>query len=385
MRILLIGEYSRLHNSLKEGLQALGHQVTLLGDGDAFKNYPVDLPVTPRFLNSPNPLLSAFRKTGVKLFKTDPVQWEYAYRFFRLKEKLKDFDIVQLINENALKTTPYLEKKAVRFLRKHNKKLFLLSCGEDHHSVSYMLKHPEAVTVLTPFYQDKTLKKHFHYTLKYASRPYRSLSRFLYKNIDGIIASGLDYHLPLVQLEKYKGLIPNPVNIDAIPFQPVPVTDTIRIFHGINTWSCHKKGNRYFEAALRIILEKYPGRVAVKTVQSVPYKTYIKSHNNAHIVLDQVYGYDQGYNALEAMAKGKVVFTGADEIFMEHYKLKEPVAVNALPDVDALVKQLSFFIENPQEITAMGKRARAFIEAHHHYIKIAGKYLDTWNASLPAN
>ena len=42
MRILLIGEYSRLHNSLKEGLLHLGHDVTLVGDGDDFKNYPVD-------------------------------------------------------------------------------------------------------------------------------------------------------------------------------------------------------------------------------------------------------------------------------------------------------------------------------------------------------
>jgi hypothetical protein len=31
--------------------------------------------------------------------------------------------------------------------------------------------------------------------------------------------------------------------------------------------------------------------------------TYINSYNKAHILLDQVYAYDQGYNALEAMAK----------------------------------------------------------------------------------
>ena len=42
MRILLLGEYSRLHNTLKEGLIALGHQVILVGSGDGFKNYPVD-------------------------------------------------------------------------------------------------------------------------------------------------------------------------------------------------------------------------------------------------------------------------------------------------------------------------------------------------------
>ena len=37
MKILLVGEYSRLHNSLKEGLEKLGHDVTLVGKQDGFK------------------------------------------------------------------------------------------------------------------------------------------------------------------------------------------------------------------------------------------------------------------------------------------------------------------------------------------------------------
>ena len=42
MKILLLGEYSGLFNSLKEGLVELGHNVTLISDGDGFKNYPSD-------------------------------------------------------------------------------------------------------------------------------------------------------------------------------------------------------------------------------------------------------------------------------------------------------------------------------------------------------
>ena len=43
MKILLIGEYSNLHNSLKKGLLNLGHEVILLGSGDGFKKYQVDI------------------------------------------------------------------------------------------------------------------------------------------------------------------------------------------------------------------------------------------------------------------------------------------------------------------------------------------------------
>ncbi|GAK96246.1 hypothetical protein JCM19294_1759 [Nonlabens tegetincola] len=43
MRILLIGEYSGYHNALKHGLQSLGHEVVIAGDGDGFKKFPVDI------------------------------------------------------------------------------------------------------------------------------------------------------------------------------------------------------------------------------------------------------------------------------------------------------------------------------------------------------
>ena len=45
MKILLIGEYSNLHNSLKQGLQKNGFEVTLLSTGDGFKNFDSDIPI----------------------------------------------------------------------------------------------------------------------------------------------------------------------------------------------------------------------------------------------------------------------------------------------------------------------------------------------------
>jgi len=48
MNILLLGEYSRLHNSLKEGLQDLGHNVVLVSTGDSFKAFPSDIDVSSK-------------------------------------------------------------------------------------------------------------------------------------------------------------------------------------------------------------------------------------------------------------------------------------------------------------------------------------------------
>ena len=49
MKILLVGEFSRLHNSLKEGLQKLNHEVFLYGFNDGFKDFPIDLKLEKKF------------------------------------------------------------------------------------------------------------------------------------------------------------------------------------------------------------------------------------------------------------------------------------------------------------------------------------------------
>ena len=98
-------------------------------------------------------------------------------------------------------------------------------------------------------------------------------------------------------------------------------------------------------------------------------------------MLDQVLAYDQGYNALEAMSKGKVVFTGAEKEFYEFYNLNKKVAVNALPDAQKIADALEELILNPNQIIAIGKNAREFIEKEHHYINSAQKFLDKWRSN----
>ena len=48
MRILLLGEYSNVHATLAKGLKALGHDVTVLSNGDFWKDYPRDINLSRR-------------------------------------------------------------------------------------------------------------------------------------------------------------------------------------------------------------------------------------------------------------------------------------------------------------------------------------------------
>ena len=379
MRILLIGEYSRLHNSLKEGLLQLGHEVTLIGTGDGFKNYPVDVKITSNFLT--HPTLKFIAKVFDRFFKFNLVELEYYLKSKRILNQLGTYDVIQLINEQSFKAKPKHEIKLIQKLQTLSSNLYLLSCGTDYVSVKYANDNKFEYSILTPLKENDTLIKTYRYILKYISPAYTNLHHQVYKCIKGVIASDMDYHLPLKQHPKYLGLIPNPINTDVLPYTPITISDKICIFHGVNRTNYIKKGNRFFDEALAIIQKKYSKRVEIIRVENIPYKDYITLYNKAHILLDQVYAYDQGYNALEAMAKGKVVFTGAEQEWLDYYHLKEnTVAINALPNTSDIVKQLEWLVLNPEQIIEISKNARAFIKKEHHYVTVAQQYLNVWTS-----
>lgn len=378
MKILLLGEYSRLHNSLKEGLVALGHEVTIVGTGDSFKNFPVDLSFAPT-LTTKNRLFIFIKKIVFKLTNFNLEETEKGIRFYLLLPKLKGYDVVQLINSNALETHPTWTLYLLKKLFNQNKKGSLLVCGDETPVIDAYLNEKLSYSILTPLLQKKVNRDYFSYSLKYTTLKYRKLYEFVTQKVSTVISSDFDYKLPLDRSGVINTFIPNPINCNNIAYLEPIIEDKIIIFLGINSKNALRKGIPFFEKALQIIQQKYPSKVEIIISENIPYQEYIQLYNRAHIVLDMVYAYDQGYNALEAMAKGKVVFTGAEKEFKEHYQLTERVCINALPDVDAIVNDLSFLIETPEEIVAMSKRARTFIEKEHHYVTIAQKYIDVWS------
>ena len=153
----------------------------------------------------------------------------------------------------------------------------------------------------------------------------------------------------------------------------------IVILHAINSKNKLKKGNKFFKKSLSIIEAKYSNKVEIIRTTDLAYSEHIKNVKSCDILLDQVYAYDKGYNALEAMAMGKVVLTGAEKEWREHYNIVEDyVVINAMPDVSYLVEKLSWLIENPEKIEMISKNAREFILKYHDYNVITKKYLKAW-------
>lgn len=379
MKILLLGEYSRLHNSLKEGLLMLGHEVTIVGCGDKFKKFPIDYSIYARICND-NKIANFIFKSIRKVLGLDLEKIEKAIRFYLLLNKFSDFHHVQLINSDALETCPILSRFLYKKLFQKIKNRSLLICGDETPIVDYWFQNELKYSVLTPYFGDNSLKKQFQFPLKYRKENYRKTFHWLKENSQKLITSDLDYEIPMQKMGFSTTFIPNPINTDVITFQSLENTTKIVIFLGINRLSYIKKGIVYFEKALEIIQEKYADKVEIIVTENLPYNEYILAYNKAHIVLDQVFAYDQGYNALEAMAKGKIVFTGAESKFLKQYQLQEDeVCINALPNENEIAAKLSFLIEHPEKIIEISKNARNFIEKEHNYKVIAEKYLGCWD------
>ncbi|MGB3605771.1 MAG: glycosyltransferase [Psychroserpens sp.] len=376
MNILLVGEYNRSHKSLKEGLIYLGHHATVVGLSDGFKKVDVDLKIEHHYNKGLYKKLKVFI---FKLFKIDLHSVSVKKQIKGLESKLSNFDVVQFVNESCFLCQPKTERAIFDLLTTWNDKSFLLSCGTDFASVRYALDKKFRYSILTPYFENRVPKSSFSLGLKYVEPGFKQLHEHLFENVRGVISSDLDYTIPLENYPKHLGLIPHLVNTDVIAFEPLNLDEKIIIFHGINRTNYYKKGNDIFEKALDIIALKYSKKIDVITVEDVPYTTYINAFDTAHILLDQVYAYDQGYNALEAMAKGKVVFTGAEQEWLDYYNLEEDtVAINALPNAEAIAKKLEWLILNPEQLMVISKNARAFIEREHDYIKNSQQFLDVW-------
>jgi len=380
MRILLIGDYSGLHSALKKGLMQhpTVEEVLLLSDGDKFKDLDVDQSLRPIWVETV--VGTFFRKAIHKIFRWDIAEIEKGWRAQSKLKNCCDFDVVQLINDRPIQTLPFWEKRILQRLFKQNKCVFLLSCGIDVFGLDYLSKHPEETSLLQPLWADPNLQANYAYVHLYQKKGVIQTQQFIVEHCQGIIASDFDYVNPNKEHSKYLGLIPHPVCIEA-PMPNREINGPVSIFLGINPGNYYQKGIPYFEKALEEIQRKYGNQVQITIAKQLSYKEYQKYKAKAHIVLDQLFSKDQGYNALESMAMGQVVFTGADADFLKYYNLKEDqVCIQARPDLDDLVEKLSQLIENKESIQTIGKQAAQFVTDVHACQTVAKQYLNLWES-----
>lgn len=363
MKILLIGEYSRLHLTLAEGLRVLGHEVVVASDGDGFKDYPRDIDLT---------------RTGSGVVETFKCMISVVNKF----SKFKGYDVVQLINPCFTTLNVRINEYLFKKLRRNNKKVILGAFGDDSYWVRTCM-------------EDKTFKyceffvgheaTHLEYNKKLVAtwidtrREYAN--RMMAENADGIAACLYEYYKSYERDFKSKlRYLPLPVNTEQLESNEIKeVPEKVNFFIGINRDRSEYKGTGIMEHALSRLAEKYPDKVIVTRVESVSYDEYKRLMSAAHVVLDQLYSYSPAMNALLGMAQGKVLVGGGESEMYDlmHEKNNRPI-INVYPSEGDVFNKLEWLVLNKSELPRLSREGRQFVVDNHDYLKVAKQYLEFW-------
>lgn len=364
MKILLIGEYSNVHWTLAEGLRMLGHSVTVVSNGDFWKDYPCDI--------------SLRRKT---------TRWggiEYMARLYRLLPSFRGYDVVQIINPMFLELRARLIFSIYKYLRRHNSKVFLCGFGMDYYWVhtcctAKQLRYSDFNIGNSLRTNDDALKERHDWIGTDKER----LNKYIADDCDGIITGLYEYWTCYDRAFHDKTwFVPFPIK--PLPTRVVPDMneyDSVKIFIGINKVRNAYKGTDIMLAAAEDVRKKYKNDMTLIKAESVPFAQYTEMMNSSDAILDQLYSYTPAMNALNAMSKGIICIGGGEP---ENYEILgenelRPI-VNVLPSYDSVYQNIEHLINHKEEIPRLKRESMEYIMRHHDYIKVARQYEEIYKS-----
>jgi hypothetical protein len=347
MKILLIGEFSGVHNNLKKGLVSLGHEVAIAADGDDYRGFNSDLKL---------------KRYSIISKMNRIVRWLNHLRniLYLLKNHRTFFgnDIVQFISPFSIQSTYNFMCFLILRL---NKKTIYYVCGTD----PAFIKSAEHFKYF-PFDD----KNNIEYP-KYDSFSLNYYYKFI-KKIDLIIPSMFTYKVGYANNKRLYDPIPLPGNGEFTQKEEVG-DKRINILHGITRY--HFKGSDYILEALAELEKNFPNIVNVTIVEKLPFKEYVSLYKDADLVVDQCKSYDYGMNAIYAMEHGKIVLSGAEDVAMKYLDFDDCPVINITPDKNQILDQLENIIhKSASEISKMRKQNNLFANKHHNPENIAKKF-----------
>lgn len=370
MRILLLGEYSNVHATLAEGLRNLGHTVTVVSNGDFWKDYTRDIDVSRK----------EGRWGGVKLM----------LKIASILPRLKGYDIVQLINPMFFELKAERILPIYKYLRKHNKKIVLGAFGMDYYWVH------ENITRMPLRYSDfnigTTLRKDPEATMyinDWIDTAKGRLNQEIANDCDAIVAGLYEYWATYHPLFPSKTtFIPFPIKLKKTGLYPIDSKDEssssesqapLNVFIGINKSRSAYKGTDIMLRAAQDLAAQYPDKVQLTVAESLPFKDYVKAMNEADVILDQLYSYTPAMNALEAMSRGIIVVGGGEPENYDilHESELRPI-INVEPTYDSVYQQLEHLVLHPELIPTLKQQSIEYIRRHHDYLKVATQYISLY-------
>lgn len=368
MRILLLGEASFVHSTLRKGFEALGHDVTLVSAG-CVRDCPRDIDV------SRNKRLGKFG--GLKVI----------WQILRNINLFIGNDIVQMNDFHTMPLKLRWNELLFKFLKRYNNKVIRGCWGDDSivfdSQAQGVLAYSDTHIGTLPINVEEN-----KWRLEEQHLPeFVSCFQYVNKHADAFSACLYEYYVYYNKDDYRSRLYYLPLPIEIPESNEIRVKGEhwpIKVLVGIQSRRDYVKGASIIASIVEKIATEYPDKVVVRKVYDVPYNEYCKMLAESDVLVDQLYSYTPSMNSLAAMARGTVVIGGGEEEYYEFIGEKElrPI-INVRPQQDEYnLNVLREALLTPGRISKMSRESVAFVRKHHDYMKVSRLYLEMFKSVL---
>lgn len=381
MKILLIGEASFLHNTLKKGLLERGHRVITMSDGNGWHDAPrdIDLRRDGRWGK-----LGGLRVVWQllchlpQLCGNDVVQihnYQFVPLMYRWNTLLLRF--LKLTNRRVVKgcfgDDPQIFRRQAQGVPAYSDTYWsgqLQNADQHRDRIAEVIEHgAEASWRKTTHMADALVACLYEYWLDYNEPPYAAKLHYV--------------PLPMECEEMVKCVDNDPPSPSHPNDSQLPTNLTtspshhLTILIGLQPKRDFMKGAMKIAAFVEEVARRHPGKVQIKYVEGVPYDEYMHLLAKADVLVDQLYSYTPSMNSLAAMARGTVVIGGGEEEYYEFIgeKTLRPI-INVRPDVpdEENIAAIERALFTDGTLERMAQESIQFVHKYHDYRLVAKQY-----------
>ena len=397
MKILLIGEASFLHNTLKKGLVERGHRVTTMSDGNGWHDAPRDIDL---------------RRDG-RWGKLGGLR--VVWQLLRHLPQLCGNDVVQIHNYQFVPLMYRWNTLLLRFLKLTNRRVVKGCFGDDpqifrrqaqgvpaysdtswsgqlqnaelhRDRIAEVIEHgAEASWCKTTHMADALVACLYEYWLDYNEPPYAAKLHYIPLPMEcEEMVRWCDGEM--VKCVGNDALSPSHPNDSQLPTNlTTSPPHHLTILIGLQPKRDFMKGAMKIAAFVEEVARRHPGKVQIKYVEGVPYVEYMHLLAEADVLVDQLYSYTPSMNSLAAMARGTVVIGGGEE---EYYgfigeKTLRPI-INVRPDVpdEENIAAIERALFTDGTLERMAQESIQFVHKYHDYRHVAEQYEQLYRSLL---
>lgn len=369
MKILLLGEASFVHSTLRKGFEVLGHNVTLVSAG-CVRNCPRDIDLSRD--------MRWGKLSGLKVI----------WQILRNIKLFVGNDIVQMNDFHTIPLKLGWNELFFKFIKRFNKKVVRGCWGDD--SVVFDAQAQGILAYSDTHIGTRAINvEENKWRLEEQQLPeFVSCFQYVNKHADAFAACLYEYYVYYYNKEEYRSrLYYMSLPMEIPNAKDIRVKGTqwpIKVLVGIQTRRDYIKGAGIISELVEKIAVEHPDKVVVKKVHDVPYPEYCKMLAESDVLVDQLYSYTPSMNSLAAMARGTVVIGGGEEDYYNFIGEKElrPI-INVRPCQDEYnMNVLRESLLTPGRISQLSRESVAFVRKHHDYMKVSRQYVEMYEKLL---